>query len=786
MNRDPKHWLPFAAGLGAVGLLYGRLVTGQALFASDMLSYILGQKQVIRECLQAGCLPLFDPYTLSGTPLLANVTAAALYPANILFLFRDALFGYHLFTFVHYLAAYAAMYTFLRGGWRHLPRWAAATGGFVYAGGGFAWSMADHLYVAILPWIPLTLGALCRAARARAGSRQEWCQTALGGVCGAMAFYCGNLQQAADMLVVGGLLTAALILRTPHGRRVRFGLNALRLAVMALLLAAPQIVPALRQLGSSYRAAGLPLSAAEEISFPFCRLLEFVVPFIYAPFDSFGTLLRPLYAGHYPWSVCIFLGLPTLAGFALRLGTLRRDWWLHAVFLGALFLAFGRYTPVYGWVYRFVPGFSTFRHPEKYLLWVHLVIAVQGAAGLTLAATRRGRHALRRLICGIGLLPAVAICALLILYGRYGGTYAEWIRKSGSQWQPDALATWQFLQLSVSLVVAALCFALFLGRRRNGTAVFCLIAVHLLVLTWTIKWTVPVKTIRQTETAAACISPEIASRYRLYADTTEAQPLPRSVTGDPFVDVHLRSFARLAINTPAAFGLRAMTGFSPVADPDYVTFTDFSRHNPALIMDLCAARILILNGLLSAEGLPPHHVLLAENTTYEYTVLENRLALPRIYTVGRHVPVAPELAVETAFEMAGTRRRSHDAACPPVALVEPNPAWPRNTPTRDDMTPHVAVDSPGYIEVECDGPTWLVIRDWWCPGWHAVLDDREDVEILKADGAFMAVAVPLGRHRVGLRYRPPGLFPGVFLAIGGLFCLVFSGKSAIVKSPSTV
>ena len=50
----------------------------------------------------------------------------------------------------------------------------------------------------------------------------------------------------------------------------------------------------------------------------------------------------------------------------------------------------------------------------------------------------------------------------------------------------------------------------------------------------------------------------------------------------------------------------------------------------------------------------------------------------------------------------------------------------------------------------------LVLSDNWYPGWQATLDGRP-VEVLRADAAIRAVAVPAGPHRVEMRYRLPGM-----------------------------
>lgn len=50
-------------------------------------------------------------------------------------------------------------------------------------------------------------------------------------------------------------------------------------------------------------------------------------------------------------------------------------------------------------------------------------------------------------------------------------------------------------------------------------------------------------------------------------------------------------------------------------------------------------------------------------------------------------------------------------------------------------------------------PSWLLVRQTWAPGWSATVDGRP-ATVHRADVAFQAVRVPAGRHVVVLRYAP--------------------------------
>jgi hypothetical protein len=72
------------------------------------------------------------------------------------------------------------------------------------------------------------------------------------------------------------------------------------------------------------------------------------------------------------------------------------------------------------------------------------------------------------------------------------------------------------------------------------------------------------------------------------------------------------------------------------------------------------------------------------------------------------------------------------------------------------------------LRVTTDGAGWLVLADNWYPGWQATLAGRP-VPILPAN--LFARAIPLpgpGTHQVVFSYRPPILWLGAIITLGGL------------------
>lgn len=90
----------------------------------------------------------------------------------------------------------------------------------------------------------------------------------------------------------------------------------------------------------------------------------------------------------------------------------------------------------------------------------------------------------------------------------------------------------------------------------------------------------------------------------------------------------------------------------------------------------------------------------------------------------------------------------------------PQVTWVSETPIRITM----------MIDASEDG--WLELVDTWYPGWQAILDGKA-ARIYLADGAFQALSVPAGNHRIVLYYRPVGFYFGGLLSILVLLFCIF-------------
>ncbi len=103
-------------------------------------------------------------------------------------------------------------------------------------------------------------------------------------------------------------------------------------------------------------------------------------------------------------------------------------------------------------------------------------------------------------------------------------------------------------------------------------------------------------------------------------------------------------------------------------------------------------------------------------------------------------------------------------------------------PTDAPPTVEVANPEPGrrQIEVTTPRPGFLVLSEWYEPGWRATVDGQP-AETYPADYALQAIYLPAGRHEVKLEFRPPEVGIGIALSLLTIVAAVV--VSRLVRRP---
>ena len=704
------------------------------------------------ETLRRGCLPLWNPLLGAGAPLAANDQSALFYPLNGLLVPFAALGGRVGLAWAHGLLA--ALHLALAG-WGmakvvddfDAPEPAPTVAGLAYALSGYLVARLGFFSInAAAAWIPWLLWAARRVAEQPTRRRVA----GLAGLWG-LQLLAGHTQTAwYTALLVG--VWVLFWLRRPLGKRLAALAAA---AFLGVALAAVQWLPTAVYLWQSQRAGGAPAWALDYSFWPW-HFLTLLMP------DAFGSPAHGNYWGYGAfWEDAVYLGvLPLLlAGLALRRGRPRRvvAWGALVVVIGFV-LALGKFTPVFMALYRHVPTFAMFKAPARWSIWPETALALLG--GLGVAAWRRPQgRALYWTRLGTAGALAVALGAGLA-WALAGDVRPTMVRSA-------ALAGWWALGVGALALSAPKQGA---SGREGGSAawrwaVALWVLADLLVAGWGLNPAAQAQPIygatppavRQVEALAA------GGRVYLPPDDEERLKFKRFFRFDDFSPPpegwgSLR--AALLPNLSLLDGLASANNFDPLLPARYAWYTAASAAQPPLARQRLWERLGV--GAVGRVAAGPPYALQWE-------------ALPA-EPLARWVPRAAWVSdARAAWGELVRRARQGGAAWQCVAVLE-GPPRPAEPACSTDAVVSLVEKAPQRQVWEVDAPQdggFVVFAETWYPGWRAEVDGRR-VPLYRADYLFRAVAVPAGRHRVVLVYRPwwwPVGAAGSLLALGVLAVL---------------
>lgn len=744
----------------------------------DALAQYYPWRSFLRENLQAGRLPFWNPHAFCGMPFLANGQSTVLYPFTWLFflLFPTAFaFGWN--AIFHLAVAGGGTYAFLRI--LGVSRSAALTGAVAYEFCGFlvAWLELPTL-VQTAAWLPVGCAGLEQARQRRSVG---WAALAGGAV--GLAALAGHLQV---FLLVGLTVFSFGLFRLA----TRHHLHLLGIAwALGALIASAQLLPSWELARHSHRPGWATEESYRSYLGRALPLHHSITAFLPNYFGNptqgnyWGLAAVPLPDGRIAWTrnpadyieFCIYMGVLTLylSLYALLFRRGRTTFYLTGLLLFSTLLAFG------GWPNRFfffhVPGFASAGGPCRIVLlglfasailtglgleqWQRDVpmgrwkrgLAVAGVLGGTFgiswafaadwAAVLETQIPLRRTPIA-GDLVHLGVFALLGLgvLGRVGGKGRGPARKPGEKKETRILCLSALFRSLPSLLVPLILYADLwcFGHAFNPTS----------------------------SPAAAYPPSRLADRLRAQAGWARVLPRlgPWSLTRPPQ--------PILPPNSSMALGLYDVQGYDSLYLREYKEWMNLAEGGEASppengnilrltrssspLLDLLGVRYVVSSKELSEPGLRP---LWGE----VFRVYENRRALPRAWVVHRAEAIPDRQALRARLLSPGFEARQTVLLETPTGLEGPESSA---SGSRAFITRYEA--NRAVLSVTLAAPGYVVLSDVAFPGWKAYVDGQTG-RWEQADGFLRAVALPPGAHTVAFVYQPMAVRLGLFgLSLGML------------------
>ncbi len=275
-------WLSARDAVGAPEIPHNALL-------SDLVLQNYQWKSFIRQSLDSGIIPLWQPNQFAGTPFLAAGQHAALYPFSIIYHLMPLPRAYGWFTVSQFWLAGALMYLFVRG--LGLRRVAGAVAGVAYQFSAFfIVSVVFPMMIAGAAWLPLLLMMIefviqRRPLRGARPATAPW--VAIGAVALMMNIFAGHVEITYYTLIIMAYYAAARLAaiwwrkRTAWRQLARPAVSLLVLVLLGLGLGAAQFIP-LYELGTrNFREAAASFEEVRGYAFPKRHVAKFIMPNVF-------------------------------------------------------------------------------------------------------------------------------------------------------------------------------------------------------------------------------------------------------------------------------------------------------------------------------------------------------------------------------------------------------------------------------------------------------------------------------------------------------------------------
>lgn len=698
---------------------------------TDPIRQQIPWRKLVIDSWKEGRIPKYNPLSFAGTPLDANIQAAAFYPLNIIFLFLNFKIAWTLLIILQPLLAGLFMYAYLRH--LNLMGIAAFIGSLAWSFSGFltawlTWGTIGHVAL----WLPLILLAIDKVIShdwqksiVLHSTKVKWIVILTAVL--VMSFFAGHSQVFFYVALLGFVYALWRVQQLDDARRrvIRRWLPTSLVVIAAIT--AIQWVPLVRFLSQTSRLEDITVWQKSGWFIPWQHLVQFFAP------DFFGNPSTGNYWGE--WNYGEFVGYIGVLPLILALVALLVSKRLEAGFFRwalIVSLLFAFPTPIAKLPYALKFPILSSLQPTRLLIIVDFSLAVLAAIGLEALMEKKKDWRLPVVLSGF-VFGALWVIVFLGTQVANVEVVGNWLITKRNLLLPTALfiasEVWLFGQgfFRVS-ILRYLVYGVMVG----------LVAFDLLRFGW--KFT--------PFTPTEYFFPETAVIKFL-----KEQPKPFRVASlDPRI---------LPPNVAAYFGIETIEGYDPLYSQRLEEFLVASeRGKPDLARPFGFNRILAVTNIDSAlfSYFNARYVLsltdldkpflrqvFVEGETRVYEYLS---ALPRVYLAERVKIMGRKSKEETLTELFRESIKNENLAFTEV------PVSAASLPLHSEETVEITSYLSGEMtfSVRTLNPRFLVVLNPFDTRWQATIDGKR-VNILRVNYLFQGIELSSGFHQVRLFYR---------------------------------
>jgi hypothetical protein len=751
--------------------------------------------------IRQGTVPLWNPLVGCGVPFLANLQSSVFYPLGAVYYLLPFQFGFELFIVFHYFLAGSLMYVLMRH-WRHSP-FASLLAAVTFMCGGYLVSIMDNVaFLTSAVWLPLAVTLWDRFLYTGRFSYS------LGtGAVISLQILGGDFSHyvLSTFIVMLCQFLFWLARRSPADRSGR-GRRALGLPAawaVGLGLAMCVLLPFLEFAYHSTRMEGIDYEVATRWSYHPFELLQLITPYFFGSLIPFTKWLGQA------WIDTVYFGIAPLclALFGILCSTDPRRRLLLSILFISLFLALGKYNPIFEYIYRHMPGMQMMKIPAKFLFLAAFSLAVMVGMGW--------ESVFRKIEAGeeIKVLKLLLIFLNLLLLAGFAGALLwrepvlaflrDYLARTDLKafYTPDGSYATILENISTALVVSALTtfvFGLALMKRLSTSSLkILLLAITVVELTFIAKphdQLIPSRFYGE-ETDTSRRLPPSRHEYRTFSLTYLSIQNYMNHPRIPFTSAFRLLRNSLIPNLQVYDRIATVGEFSAIMRADYTQVLGWVKHSfekvrgqngkpdsyrlkqerassCKKILDLMNVRFLVSPHEL--HGSPFKDMGTGGGGVRIY---ENAGALPRAFLVTKAILM--ERAQDTLPVLGNDLFEPHEFI---VLSREDIPPW-----LSEELMRPRAVSAEGFrgtarivryepnivnVEVETNGPCFLVLSESYFPGWRTRVNGK-DADLLKANFFLRGIRIKdAGTHHVELVFTPLSYTLGKYVSFLTLVLLV--------------
>lgn len=691
---------------------------------TDPVRQLYPWKELAISLLKKGEVPLWNPYSFAGTPLLANFQSAPFYPFNLLFFFLPFPVAWSFLIMFQPLLGASFLYLYLRK--LRIEKIASLLGAVVFAFSGFsiAWMEWGNI-LSVIIWLPLILLAKDHLVQKIS---LKWVVVMIFAEISAV--FAGHLQVlfytilTSDIYLIIQIIKVSKIkgnIKESINNAIKLYKRFVLLSFFIFLITAIQWLPTLQFIQLSAR--NVDQANWQKIGWfiPWEHLLQFVIP------DFFGNPATLNFWGK--WNYGEFIGYIGITPLLLALVALffRQD--KKTLFFGGLAivtLLVALPTPIAKLPFILQIPFLSTAQPTRLLSIVDFSLAILAAFGLDYLI--RHKITIKKIIIPIAVVGTIFLGVWILLLLVKTDNFAIATRNS-------------YLPTAIFLASSPLLLSLTISNMRQkyfpSLAYFMLLGITLFDL-FRFGWK---------------FTPFVKSSW-LYPTTSILSELKK----DPELFRFMTTDSRIIPpNFSIIYKLQSVSGYDPLYltkygefitmwnrnKPDY-TNTAFNRIIEPKDYNSPLAKIANVKYVLSLikEDSSLLELISQEESTYLYK-LKNYL--PRIFFV-------EDVLIERDKKMIAEAVFDERVSNGRYAIVEEPISGLSYFPLMGEEKVEVQRYSENMIILSTLSreKRFLVVSDVFYPSWRAFIDGVE-TKIYRTNFTFRGIAVPVGRHEIVMK-----------------------------------